>query len=1024
MMKRLLAALLALLWLAPALAQVSPIIVGTNIGGDPTITTGFPYATGPVPYQTNFVRVYDAIRGSTAHATWWSTLNPTAGNYTFAANLDPILNTLASRNQASEYTLSGVPTYVNASQKVVGSTQLTQFTTFLTAMMSHVAANHRCFGYFSLWNEVNQPSTFWTGTAADMAALSAAAYPVIKAACPQTTVLSSSTTSGVDTGASPNPNGPFQYLNAYLAACATGCFDAVNVHGYPQVPSLQTSNTSVMYAPELLANTVTNAKSVAVANGFSSIIYLDEGYACSDPASTTFPANTLVYAMCQATQLVIAASAGVRAYADNFFGDGCAIPACGNEFAPSGPLKLTPSGLAKRNMVSWFSGATFSTPFARAQGANLITVPPNDASVATGNIGGSGGGGCPSPPAGTGSLPVSTSSWGLSATASIAGGMSYYVVGTAATPSIDVRECGTDASGANSDSIRMNNFTGAATVGQNVVISACLGLAAGTLNGIQEIDLQINEYAAGPTYANEFMVQGQIQPVSTTIVPITQQCFETRYVMHAPTAAFAVPYILIKHYGSIAIDATFRIGKPHLDVNATRWSGVITKAGGYTGTIAEDASGAGTITAPAGTVDWRDIFGNVHKASSGNTIPLTGAPILIESVAQKVWLPGTVNAFFLAPGMGGSDSFAGTITQPFATLPKCHTAMQASSTKKTCYVRGAVTAARWNDTVGAMGSNETWRNYPGDAPYSTNITITGAFNPHQIGCTSCSNLTIYGLVINGTGNANNLFGFFSANNVFVRDNHITNTSTQGTMSCFNWNNFYVQGNAFVASTTSTANFLSCPLTDGLTHTALNITDNTFNGSDRIAVELQSQNGEILTNSHVDRNTFTNWGGGLTGDGSAQGCISWVGSTSASNSQNTLYGNQCLLSGSTNSTVGGYEIGLSNTLLSNNVTVGVAYAFTLAAAANSSLQNNNVTVPIANTAANPTGPLFYGRNGGGGEWVGVNIVTGTSTNSVTGCTGATGSPPPVSPGYCGIFPAATYGAAPPSASYSPSPVWNQ
>lgn len=1028
-MKRLLAAVGAWLFtVSMALAQIPPGVIGMNYGGDPTITTGFPYATGVYPVYTTFDRIYDSIHGVTAHTTWWSTLNPTAGNYLFTTLLDPILAAEAARGKTTEYTLSGVPAYVNGSQKVSGGTQLTQFGAFLTAMMTHVAGNHQCFGYFSIWNEANQPSTYWTGTASELAALAAVAYPIIKASCPNTVVLTPSVTSGVDSGSSPFPNGPFQYLAAYLAAGGAAVTDACNAHGYPEVPSLQTANPSVTLDPFLLVNTITSLKAICAAAGLSVSSYLDEGYACSDPASTTFPANTNAYAACQASQLVISAMSGIKSYANSFFGDGCTIPFCGNEYAARGPLKLTTAGLMKRNLVSWFSGATVSSAFTRTLGTNLITVAPNDASVATGALGGSTGVGCASPPGGTGSLPVGASPWALSASASIAGGLSYYVAGDGTSgglPYIDTRVCGTDGSGAHADLIRMNNFTGAATQGQNVVIAACLGLVTGTLNGISEIDLFLQEFAAGPSALPDFMSQGQIQPVSTTIVPITQQCYQTRYVVRGATAAFIVPSIVIRHYGSIAIDATFRVANPHLDVNATHWSGVVTKPGGYSGTIVADASGAGTITAPSGTVDYRDIYGNVRRASAGQTIRFEGnAPILIESVLPKAWLPGVVNAFVVAPSMGGSDSFPGTITQPFATLPKCHAAMQASSTTKLCYIRGAVTAARWNDTVSAMGSNETWRNYPGDPPYSTNITITGAFNPHQIGCTSCSNLTIYGLVINGTGNAFNLFGFFSANNVFIRDNHITNTSTQGTMSCFNWNNFYVQGNAFVASTTSTANFLSCPLTDGLTHTALNLTDNTFNGSDRIAVELQSQNGEILTNSHVDRNTFTNWGGGLTGDGSAQGCISWVGSTSASNSQNTLYGNQCLLSGSTNSTVGGYEIGLSNTLLANNVTVGVAYAFTLAAAANSSLQNNNVTIPIANTAANPTGPLFYGRNGGGGEWVGTNTVTGSSTNSVTGCTGSTASPPPVSPGYCGIFPAPTYGAAPPSASYLPSPVWSQ
>lgn len=52
----------------------------------------------------------------------------------------------------------------------------------------------------------------------------------------------------------------------------------------------------------------------------------------------------------------------------------------------------------------------------------------------------------------------------------------------------------------------------------------------------------------------------------------------------------------------------------------------------------------------------------------------------------------TINGGALAPGFyvatTGNDSNAGTLASPFATLTRCQTAMQASGTVKTCYVRG------------------------------------------------------------------------------------------------------------------------------------------------------------------------------------------------------------------------------------------------------------------------------------------------------------------------------------------------
>lgn len=1024
-MRKLLRSLAAAVGLAAALgaapapaAQIPLGIVGMNYGGDPTITTGFPYATGVYPNYTTFDRIYDSIRGATAHATWWSTLNPSAGTYTFTANLDPILAAEAARGKITEYTLSGVPSYVNASQKVSGGTQLTQFSTFLTAMMAHVAGNNQCFGYFSLWNEVNQPSTFWTGTAAEMAALSAAAYPIIKAACPDTIVLSASTTSGVDTGSSPNPNGPFQYLNAYLAACTSGCFDAVNVHGYPQVPTLQTADTSIFYAPELLANTITNAQSVAVANGFSSDIYLDEGYACSDPASTSFPANTRVYASCQATQLVIAAFNGVKSYANSFWGAGCTIPACGNEYFSGGPLKGTPTLVAKRNVASWLAGASTSGGFTRTGGANLITVAPNDASVATGNIGGLGVG-CPSPPAGTGSLPVGASPWGLSATASIAGGMSYYVVGDGTSggqPYIDVRLCGTDSSGANSDSVRMNNFSGAAVQGDNVVISACLGLAAGSLTGIQEVDLQVNEYASGPTYANQFMVQSQIQPVSTTLVPITSQCFQTRYVMKAATAAFAVPYILVKHYGSVAIDATIRIGRPRLDVNSTLWSGIITKAGGYSATIAEDASGSGSIAAPVGSVDYRDVFGGVYPTTGGATIHLTGSPILIENTAQTAYLPALTSGFFVAPSLGGNDGFAGTIAAPFATLNKCHTAMQASGTTRLCYIRGPVTAASW-----VQGSNEFWRNYPSD-PTPAAITITGS-TVQNIGCTSCSNIHVYGLTITGTGTGGNLFGYFgpSLSNIFIQDNVVSVTGNEQIGSIFNWSNFRIQGNTFTSPSTNGLDQFSIVINDSIAHDSLYVTDNTFNNLARIQLEILDLSSQTLTNVYVDRNVFQ---GTIAASGAIES-VTVAGASTAAENHNSVYGNTITFPSNNNLALGGFEMAIGGVTVSNNELDYPAFPMSITGAAGSAYFNNTIKIPLSNTAAHNSGPAsfspaqppFYQGLG----WIGTNTIVGSGgSNSITDCSGF--GTPPVSPGYCSILPQ-PIGGSPPT-FWAPSPVWNQ
>jgi hypothetical protein len=87
-------------------------------------------------------------------------------------------------------------------------------------------------------------------------------------------------------------------------------------------------------------------------------------------------------------------------------------------------------------------------------------------------------------------------------------------------------------------------------------------------------------------------------------------------------------------------------------------------------------------------------------------------------------------AFYVATT--GSDSNAGTVGAPFATLGKCQTAMQGSGTKKTCYIRAGSYApaglsacnSRGNCAIGLTGSDngETWSYYPPDGVDSADIT--------------------------------------------------------------------------------------------------------------------------------------------------------------------------------------------------------------------------------------------------------------------------------------------------------------
>jgi hypothetical protein len=96
------------------------------------------------------------------------------------------------------------------------------------------------------------------------------------------------------------------------------------------------------------------------------------------------------------------------------------------------------------------------------------------------------------------------------------------------------------------------------------------------------------------------------------------------------------------------------------------------------------------------------------------------------SVSQNIPITitaATQPAFYVATN--GSDSNAGTLVAPFATLGKCQTAMQNSSTIKTCFLRAGTYSLTASSDLCGIGQNEalalgtsdageTWAVYPPD----------------------------------------------------------------------------------------------------------------------------------------------------------------------------------------------------------------------------------------------------------------------------------------------------------------------
>ena len=118
--------------------------------------------------------------------------------------------------------------------------------------------------------------------------------------------------------------------------------------------------------------------------------------------------------------------------------------------------------------------------------------------------------------------------------------------------------------------------------------------------------------------------------------------------------------------------------------------------------------------------------------------------------------PPPTSGFYVATT--GKDTNAGTLAAPFATLTKCQSAMQASSTVKTCYIRaGTYTPASAGNgcgytngavlVLGSADNGETWSYYPPDG-YDTAIINGQASGNTGLGlgiCSDANNLTVNGL---------------------------------------------------------------------------------------------------------------------------------------------------------------------------------------------------------------------------------------------------------------------------------------
>lgn len=140
-------------------------------------------------------------------------------------------------------------------------------------------------------------------------------------------------------------------------------------------------------------------------------------------------------------------------------------------------------------------------------------------------------------------------------------------------------------------------------------------------------------------------------------------------------------------------------------------SAVVTATTGSTVTVPGQVTGL-TVTNVTSTTDL--LTWNLDTGASSYTISRVGGIV--------------PSAFYVATS--GSDSNAGTLAAPFLTLTKAQSAMQASGTIKTCYLRAGTYTPASTLTLLAADNGETWSYYPPDGYNSAivNCQATGPTN--------------------------------------------------------------------------------------------------------------------------------------------------------------------------------------------------------------------------------------------------------------------------------------------------------
>lgn len=492
------------------------------------------------------------------------------------------------------YAFGNVPGWANGNAgQGVPPTSFTDFYNFVTTLATRYAGKGVIY---EGWNEFSPGSGYWTGTIAQMVTLFSQACSIIHATDPSALVGTPTSTNYTGIAA----------MDAFLAAGGGACADINMVHGYA---INQSTGPGVPYQPpEQAWQIVQTYKGMFSYYGLGSKPFaVTEGYWGGCGCITTTTQQTawgLVY-------VSLLASGGIS-FQDWYDYD--ATNGDGTLF--DGAAWLNATGQGYRAMVSWLSGATFSSPIARIATTNQIRNPSGSGAAA----------GTQGPCASTtpGTLPTNWSIFPATGT----NGIHLSVVGTGTENGVaytDIRICGTPVTnGGESIYFEAGNHITASN-GQLWNPCVYVKLAGGSATNVS-LSLQYQENNSSFSFIdnpvnfafNPFPYPLQTQP----------QCYSG--VNISGSVAFVLPYIGLAATAGNAFDITLRIGAPTMD-NGSQWSGTTDK-----GQIVWDANASSSFSTALGFTWTAD---GQQTAVSGGNVTLTNTPQMLESSVQKGWTP-------------------------------------------------------------------------------------------------------------------------------------------------------------------------------------------------------------------------------------------------------------------------------------------------------------------------------------------------------------------------------------------------